>query len=408
MEKIVRMLQKPVQHFTINSPLCRAVQEYSVCSQSPFFWEDQCVIAYVQAGTGFLRVNQTVYHLNPGCLCVLHHYHVFRFESDSANPLQLQVLVYPYHEMAYLVIVNTPDDITFAENPVVKFSDAEMKKKVAQLFDVYREETEKNDPSRNLILLSILDQLRSLFVYARQETPLFPAPLCAQLFQYVGIHSLGPLSIAGVAKEFGLSEVRVNHELRRVCLENFKLVLSHAQVCNARTFLLRTNASGTMLASASGFTSEGALYRNFHKWYGMTPQQYRQQLCDSSDFANFGVNDQLLEIQVYLYEKFRSEISCETCAQELYLSVPVITRMLNEHYGPDVTFRSLLHDIRLQYAEGLLVASDLSIGDIALESGFNSIHTFNRLFKQHHQLTPSRFRARKKEMCHEKRTRDYL
>lgn len=397
MEKIVRMLQKPEKHFSKDNQLYRGVIDYNVYDQSPFFWEDACVLAYVQAGTGILRVNQTVYHLEPGSFCVLHQYHVFGFECDSLEPLELQVLVYPYHELAYLFTKESPDDILFAEAPVVKFSDEETKGKVELLYDTYRQESERNDLSRNLILVSILDQLRSIYAYAYQESPLFPVPLCADIFQYIGVHSLSPLSIKHVADQFGISEARVNQELRRVCLENFKVVLSHAQVCNACTFLLRTKASGPMLAASSGFTSESALYRSFYKWRGTTPQQYRQQLCESSPFAISGIDDVLLEIQVYIYENFRSEISCETCAQALYLSAPAITRTLNEHYGPDVTFRNLLQHIRLQYAEALLVASDLPIGDVALEAGFNSIHTFNRIFKQHHKLPPSQFRVHRRE-----------
>lgn len=396
MEKIVRMLQKPVKHFTVNGQLHHAVQEYSVCGQSPFFWEDDCVIIYVKAGTGFLRANQTVYRLEPGSLCVLHQYHVFRFESEGAGTLKLQVLVYPYYQMAYLTIENHPGDEVFAEHPVVVFSDAAVKSKIELLFNAYSQESEKSDSLRDPILLSLLEQLRCMFTYAHQVPPLFPVPLCSQLFQYIGTHSLTPLSIEDVAKQFGLSEARVNHELRRICLESFKAVLSHAQVCNACTFLLRTNTSGTMLAASSGFTSEGALYRNFYKWRGMTPRQYRQQICDNSSIVIWGINDQLMEIQVYVYEHFQEEITAETCAQKLYLTVPVIGRLLSEHYGPDVTFHGFLQSVRLQYAEGLLTASDLPIGDIALESGFNSIHTFNRLFKRKHQMPPSQFRKQGK------------
>ena len=59
------------------------VQTYTVSEITPFFWEDECVMFYVRSGSGFLRVNQTLYPLSQGCFCSMHQFHVFRFEASS-------------------------------------------------------------------------------------------------------------------------------------------------------------------------------------------------------------------------------------------------------------------------------------------------------------------------------------
>jgi AraC-like DNA-binding protein len=48
--------------------------------------------------------------------------------------------------------------------------------------------------------------------------------------------------------------------------------------------------------------------------------------------------------------------------------------------------------IRLQIAADLLLYSDMSITELALESGFPSLSTFNKQFKQYYSMTPVEFR----------------
>ena len=103
MEQIVRMLEKPQRYFTAHASWYGVVQTYTVSEITPFFWEDECVMFYVRSGSGFLRVNQTLYPLSQGCFCSMHQFHVFRFEASSEEPLCMEVLIYPYPEMAYFV-----------------------------------------------------------------------------------------------------------------------------------------------------------------------------------------------------------------------------------------------------------------------------------------------------------------
>lgn len=59
-----------------------------------------------------------------------------------------------------------------------------------------------------------------------------------------------------------------------------------------------------------------------------------------------------------------------------------------------LTFNEYLNHRRLKAAEELLAAPDLSITEIALRSGYASLSTFNRLFKQIKHCTPTEYRAK--------------
>ena len=48
---------------------------------------------------------------------------------------------------------------------------------------------------------------------------------------------------------------------------------------------------------------------------------------------------------------------------------------------------------RLNAASNLLIQTDLSIREIVKQSGFGSVATFNRIFREQKHCTPSQFRT---------------
>ena len=57
------------------------------------------------------------------------------------------------------------------------------------------------------------------------------------------------------------------------------------------------------------------------------------------------------------------------------------------------SFKDYLCQKRLQVAVDLLIGSNNAMKDIALKSGFGSVATFNRVFRENKGCTPSRYRA---------------
>lgn len=65
-------------------------------------------------------------------------------------------------------------------------------------------------------------------------------------------------------------------------------------------------------------------------------------------------------------------------------------RLFHEQVG--TSFNRYVTDIRLNNAALLLKTTDKSILTAALESGFNSISYFNRMFKEYYGKTPGEYR----------------
>lgn len=151
-----------------------------------------------------MLVNQTPYDLEPGCIGILHSYHVFRFENSSSVPLDIQVLVYPYPEMVLMDFTqqNTgTEDGSACDCSVFSPLDTAEREKVESLLDTFQEELNVPDNTTPLIRNCLFIQLRQIHQKTQRTQTLPNVPLCGQLLVYAAAHSFHNISAASVAEQ---------------------------------------------------------------------------------------------------------------------------------------------------------------------------------------------------------------
>lgn len=99
--------------------------------------------------------------------------------------------------------------------------------------------------------------------------------------------------------------------------------------------------------------------------------------------------NQILE---YIDEHFMEDITLEGIADLAGFSKYHFSRLFKQY--TDFTFCDYLCYRRIKAAEDFLAMPDYSITEVALQAGFPSISTFNRLFKQQKGCTPSEYRSK--------------
>ncbi|MFC3745327.1 helix-turn-helix domain-containing protein [Paenibacillus sp. GCM10012306] len=87
-----------------------------------------------------------------------------------------------------------------------------------------------------------------------------------------------------------------------------------------------------------------------------------------------------------------SEMTLKQAADISGYSIYHFTRLFKEATG--VTFVDYINIFRANYAGQLLLGSDMSITEAAYRAGFNSIETFNRVFKKVNGCTPTLYRSK--------------
>lgn len=92
----------------------------------------------------------------------------------------------------------------------------------------------------------------------------------------------------------------------------------------------------------------------------------------------------------YINQHCTENLSLDVMAKNAGFSKYHFCRLFKEFTG--TTFHDYLTNSRILWAKNLLGSSSISITEISMRSGFNSLSTFNRIFREQMGCTPSEYR----------------
>ena len=92
----------------------------------------------------------------------------------------------------------------------------------------------------------------------------------------------------------------------------------------------------------------------------------------------------------YLQEHLAEEISLCVLADNFHLNPQYISQLFKSEIG--VNFLAYLTNIRMEKAKKLLLATSLSIAEVAEQSGYGDYRVFTKVFKKSEGVTPSQYR----------------
>lgn len=106
------------------------------------------------------------------------------------------------------------------------------------------------------------------------------------------------------------------------------------------------------------------------------------------------LSDTLKRIQAaidYIREKSRYPITLEDVAKVASFSPWYFSRTFKKLVG--MSFLSYVNEVRIELAESLMASTTKTFADIALECGFETLRTFNRVYRSIRGTTPSKVRS---------------
>ena len=98
----------------------------------------------------------------------------------------------------------------------------------------------------------------------------------------------------------------------------------------------------------------------------------------------------VLTLQNYINTNYNQNISLQNVSKLYFINNKYIGRLFKKQIG--YTFHEYLNRVRLENATNLLLHTSNNIIDIAMDSGFQNVTYFNRLFFQKYQMSPVKFR----------------
>lgn len=111
-----------------------------------------------------------------------------------------------------------------------------------------------------------------------------------------------------------------------------------------------------------------------------------------SDSVQPVVPDLITNLITYIAEHFCEPLSLEVLSKELGVCRFYLSRIFTQvlHIG----FREYINTFRINYAKKLLLNNQYKILDVAIQCGFQSQQTFNRVFKEICGVSPAAYRKK--------------
>jgi AraC-like DNA-binding protein len=106
---------------------------------------------------------------------------------------------------------------------------------------------------------------------------------------------------------------------------------------------------------------------------------------------NVGKYSLYYEVIEYISQNFKEDIRLGALAKRLGYHEKYLSSALHALTG--MNFRSFLASYRIDYAKHLLRGRESRVSEVALQSGFSSINSFNRAFFAIVGMTPTQYRA---------------
>ena len=105
-----------------------------------------------------------------------------------------------------------------------------------------------------------------------------------------------------------------------------------------------------------------------------------------------GTDDLIYRTVEYISRHFRENVTLTGMAHDLGVSPYALSRVFSGTFHQN--FNKYLNGARLSYARSLLRHTDQSVLDVSENSGFESLRTFNRVFREAERMSPREYRNR--------------
>ena len=157
---------------------------------------------------------------------------------------------------------------------------------------------------------------------------------------------------------------------------NEQILTLYNQIIN----LLKSNSPGDLLL-LSGVTSNLLSFALAIK---------QRKVLEYSE----SINEIIKKAKLIIEENWKTDLSPKSISNELNVSYSWLRKYFKQY--SDISIKEYQLNLKLNKARELLMFSDLSIKEIAFETGFNSQYHFSKIFKMKKGISPIGFRKKGK------------
>ena len=369
----------------------------------------------VDSGEAALLLNNQRYTLKAGSFVSVLPWQITDI-VEVKSPLRFSILVYYFDNISEIMKTfynpgNAPLSLlqVMATNPVIQL-DPPQYASINQIFSQIRDEialssapsfqeaeTAPGDSdTKDLSNLYITNKLIELVIcFLRSQTQLSLQPAAkegdpSQIFLYLYSHLNEKITLAGLSKLFFMSESAISSYITSTTGLSFFDLLSEMRVGKTINYLLYTDLTLEELAEILGFVDSAHISKVFLTRIGMNANEFRNTYQMAGNICHIRDRREFYSLVSYIYRHYSENLKPKEVGDMFGMSPRELNRILQ--YQVEMDFSDFLNFVRINRASELLLETDRTILDIAMEVGYRTEKTLSRNFIRFRSMTPGKFR----------------
>lgn len=290
------------------------------------------------------------------------------------------------------------------KNPVVYLSDDEAKK-IISIMDTIKSEVGTESlydipEERMLSDIYVSNKLIELLINFDRYSTKLPLELMngnpveiddrSSVFKYIYSHVSTNISLGILSDIFYMSESSISKYIKEVTGLTFSELVNEIRISKTIDLLTFTDMSISDIAEIVGFSDASHLIKIFTPRINLSPNQYRDIYKAKEHIFREKDKSITFELIQYINDHYMENINITDVMKKFNISFTDVNITLM--YMVEKNFDELLHYLRINKACELLLSSEDTIIDIAIQVGYNNVKTFNRNFTRLKNITPNDFR----------------
>ncbi len=214
----------------------------------------------------------------------------------------------------------------------------------------------------------------------------------SEILRYLYAHCNEKLTLGMLSRVFYMSESSISAYITGMTGLSFVDLRNEMRIGKTANYLLYTDFTVEELAEVLGYVDASHISKVFSARVGMRINEYRKTYMRLGEICKVEDGRRAYEIVADVYRNYRDDLTAQTVADRHRLSVPELHRLLM--YQVEKNFEEFLNFVRVNRASDLLLDTELTVMEIALEVGYHNAKTLNRNFVKLRLTTPQNFRKR--------------
>jgi AraC-like DNA-binding protein len=361
----------------------------------------------VVTGRGTLTLNQKQYDISPNTVISILPWDIVQINATS----QLEFLVVRYCvfvmnnliKSAYNVSNTLTKVIEILEHTPVINCSGKAQEDMQRIFREIESEcgsgnmTDEGEP-HPLHTIWLANKMVELIVFycrlasSPEISTIWPKPIheYADIFRYISSHLSEKITLKKLSTIFGFSEKDINNYIQEMVGLTLSDLLNEMRIVTTFDYLMYTDLNLEEISDLLGFVNSSHLSKVFLARIGDKIDQYRRTNGTVNEICKLRTERKGIDISAYIYAHYREPLSAKQVADHYSVTVDKMNQLLL--YQVEKNFWVFLNTIRTKKACALLLSTDKSIIEVAMEVGFNSLKNFNRYFMRIMGVNPSSYR----------------